>query len=1690
MANVLKIKRGSSEPSSSNDVLEHYELGYRTGTTELYINDGGTYRQLGGGATTSGSNNQLLTDNGSGGITSESSLEFAGQYLSIQGNDPSNTYGVKEKLRIHRSGNNTDRQLQIYEMRHSGGREFLQAFNLDITTDNSSGYTYTQGSYGGSSHLEFDNAGALKIYNDSSVSSGSRNALTPSLSMWIKDDNNILMPGRLGIGWTAGTPARALDVKGGIELSANDNTLDTNNFTLRRDSGGGGNIDVPGDMTINIDANDNQTNAVFEICANGSATGVFKVGETGIVTTGTWNGTPIASAYLDADTAHLSGTQTFSGIKTFSSPVSISQNGGVLNLIGTDHAYIQYYPDGTSNGRKAYVGFGSASNDQFTIANESSDQDMKFIVNDGGSNKTGIWIDSSDNASIKLPNDGQYLRMGASNDIYLGHDGSNTLFGNYTGYIQFRNLAEDQDIFLSVNDGGSHIHAMQIDASDAGSAIFSHDVKVNDNGKLKAGSGNDFTIHHDGTNSYINNYTGHIYFTTEAEDKNLVFRSDDGSNGVANYFIVDGGSQENLFYQNTRLKADQKSLSVGANNDLRMIHDTHSYLQNTSSSMLVIQNTGQDQDIAFMANDNGSNNHVMRIQGATGRVGIGVTAPEDLLHVHSTGDTTVRIKSTSNKSQIRYQNDAQSWYTGISSNEEYFWYGSQISGNAGFIQGSSGNLYWEKNLILSVNAKYLYSRDASGTLTRMLGMNSSNITYIGPIDSYAGGEIYYGASSNAGNHRWWVGGTERMRITPSSLIILPQNQNEGGEIALSPGTDPSYTTTFYLDSRQNKFRIHSSGSERFTIATDGTLTLNGTVTGSAIKDQDDMSSNSASHLATQQSIKAYVDANAGTTNASDLSSGTVPLARLNIPSSGDWFSGGVPTVATDGVMEIGRFIDFHNTDTTTDDYDVRLDNSGDNQLDIQTGVGYIRLGPQNVHWSHIYTDRQGHLFDKNLTALDGKFQSYQNVDLNLRRSQGDTDRLLIQSGISTFSNQLHIEKGLSVDPKTHHENGDGRFHLNVLQHRDNANRTGAIIIDTDIARTSNRMSVIHVHGYGYGQNVVIDFKVCFYPYSGHNGPDGNSGSVIAYSLTDDGSDGKPKFLGINSSGNVAIAIDDYNGAGKYFYNFQVDFYNGTSPVQLPTWDVSYSTTDGFGWIQKHTLKAPIKQIRTANNVYTSTINGKLGVGVDSPEEEVDIIGSLKVRGDGHAASELLELGQFSNGATTPQYTVSTFDSAGGIANMGDHLQFQSVRWGQSITFSRNGQGGAVPTALFYNAADTGYMDLYRALNPTADATNQVNVRLHVNGNSFLRGGALTIGDTAPLTTGGTPRLSLRGAGFNIGNGTNDMSYIRSTVAGEYQWQTWNGANDGELQLQPYGGKVGVGTTAPVATMHVEGSTRLNGDTVVGPNNNNSKAFIRANNGYSAHNTPDYTWYYNDTCGIFHPAGNVIGFSAGGEKFRVDSGGTLTTGQTRTTNEFQVNSNGTTLRRYVSTWNSDVRTHDVLYNGYASTLGDYAYYKTSGNTATTHGMLLSSDNYLFWGRANIETGDVSNSATAPIADVCMRVDASGNGLFDGDVVAFSTTIASDARLKENVKDLNYGLKDVLDIRPVSFDWKEKRNGQHDIGVIAQEIEKIIPEVVVEVDTLNSEDTHKTVDYAKLTSVLIKAVQEQQQQINELKEKLNG
>jgi len=116
----------------------------------------------------------------------------------------------------------------------------------------------------------------------------------------------------------------------------------------------------------------------------------------------------------------------------------------------------------------------------------------------------------------------------------------------------------------------------------------------------------------------------------------------------------------------------------------------------------------------------------------------------------------------------------------------------------------------------------------------------------------------------------------------------------------------------------------------------------------------------------------------------------------------------------------------------------------------------------------------------------------------------------------------------------------------------------------------------------------------------------------------------------------------------------------------------------------------------------------------------------------------------------------------------------------------------------------------------------------------------------------------------------------------------------------------------------------------------------------------------------------------------------------------------------------------------------------------------------------------------------RFSAGGTFHADADIVAYSSTVASDRKLKTNITDTKYGLSDVLKLRGVDFNWKEKFEGKRDVGFIAQEVQEIIPELVKEVDSLKEEgETHLTVDYSKVVPVLIEAIKEQQKQIDELK-----
>ena len=288
---------------------------------------------------------------------------------------------------------------------------------------------------------------------------------------------------------------------------------------------------------------------------------------------------------------------------------------------------------------------------------------------------------------------------------------------------------------------------------------------------------------------------------------------------------------------------------------------------------------------------------------------------------------------------------------------------------------------------------------------------------------------------NAESSLLFSGSTLEINNT-GDFSFIKNNTNSGGLRFGTKDAGGTYANQIEISNTGNYVKLN----ENTTIT--GSLTVNGTVGGTGVKDENDMSSNSASHLATQQSIKAYVDAevagivnsapsalntldelaaalgddanfatttstslgnrlrvdtasqglngtqqanaitNLGITatkaelnfvdgvtsniqtqlngkqasgsyltsvpnhSANLLTSGTVPLARLNIPSSGNWFSGGSSIVATDGVMEIGRYIDFHNSDTTTDDFHIRLDCESTSVLNVQGGT--LEVGGSQV----------------------------------------------------------------------------------------------------------------------------------------------------------------------------------------------------------------------------------------------------------------------------------------------------------------------------------------------------------------------------------------------------------------------------------------------------------------------------------------------------------------------------------------------------------------------------------------------------------------------------------------------------------------------------------------------------------------------------------------------------------------------
>jgi hypothetical protein len=154
------------------------------------------------------------------------------------------------------------------------------------------------------------------------------------------------------------------------------------------------------------------------------------------------------------------------------------------------------------------------------------------------------------------------------------------------------------------------------------------------------------------------------------------------------------------------------------------------------------------------------------------------------------------------------------------------------------------------------------------------------------------------------------------------------------------------------------------------------------------------------------------------------------------------------------------------------------------------------------------------------------------------------------------------------------------------------------------------------------------------------------------------------------------------------------------------------------------------------------------------------------------------------------------------------------------------------------------------------------------------------------------------------------------------------------------------------------------------------------------------------------------------------------------------------------------------------------------TQTDSKYLRSNANDTATGIISITNTTASTSKTSGALKVTGGVGISGALNVGGDVVAYAS---SDERLKDNIELISNPIEKVQSLKGVTWDWNdnadELQQSLPNVGVIAQDVEKVLPQLVTDRD-----NGYKGVDYAKLTGLLIEAIKEQQKEIDILKEKL--
>ena len=409
-------------------------------------------------------------------------------------------------------------------------------------------------------------------------------------------------------------------------------------------------------------------------------------------------------------------------------------------------------------------------------------------------------------------------------------------------------------------------------------------------------------------------------------------------------------------------------------------------------------------------------------------------------------------------------------------------------------------------------------------------------------------------------------------------------------------------------------------------------------------------------------------------------------------------------------------------------------------------------------------------------------------------------------------------------------------------------------------------------------------------------------------------------------------------------------------------------------------------------------------------------------------------------------------------------------------------GNAIGNSLIY---DNGTSVGINTINPNQKLTIRGNDNyVATEQTNYAWGGTNTIGVRIGTSTAGL--LDFRRWDGGVTHGTAVITQVSSDGGWGLDFRVDNkstntSATSSRMFLST-SGEVGIGTTSPAAKIHVANGTLrtwapTSGTTAIFESAASNRSFVTITG------TNESELWFGD--GNTQAKGRVryentndrmVLWTNGGPRMYINAAGDVGIGTPSPNVRLHVKDSGEALRLedaspfgspYMTFYQASTRRSFIQHNDSSNTFIIASEYgpidlKTASNGAESTRLRVTA------------VGDVGIDVTLP----SYKLDVNGTIRATGDVIAYS-----DIRVKENIKSINNALDKVKKLRGVEYNKID--NTEKSIGVIAQEIEEVIPEVVREDD-----QGMKSVAYGNITAVLIEAIKEQQNQIDELKNQLNA